>query len=160
MATLTISGRPQEPSQEILQPIFSSALTKSLRSGAITALAAVIFTPIPALGGAIFGATSHFSGFLVNVLLDKVGCNPDSPLGRILKWVVSFFASIGIAATVTTLLGIPITFTGGLILTGAALLTSCLAICVFAGAVLIMTSCLAICVFAGAVLIIRKASAF
>ena len=143
MATLTILERPQEPTLEIPQPTLSSALTGSLMSGAITALAAVIFTPIPALGGAIFGATSHFSGFLVNVLLHKVGCNPDTPLGKILKWAVSFFASIAIAATVTTLVSIPITFTSGLILTGAAKLTSCLVTCAFVGAVLLLRLCAA-----------------
>jgi len=67
--------------------------------------------------------------------LDKAGCNPDTPLGKILKWAASFFASIAIAATVTTLVSIPITFTSGLILTGAAILTSCLVTCAFVGAV-------------------------
>jgi len=134
MATLSPLTSPQDPSHET-PPTFSSALTGSLASGALTALAAVIFTPIPALGGAIFGATSHFSGYLVNVLLDKMGCNPDSTLGKILKFGVSFFASLAIATAVTTLLGFPLTLVSGLILTGAAMVTSCMVACACAGAI-------------------------
>jgi len=135
MSVLPVLDNPQDPQIDIPKPTLSTALCGSLMTGALTAAAAVIFTPIPALGGAIFGATSHFSGHLINVLLDKVGCSPDSGLGKVLKWAVSFFASIAIAAAVTTMVGIPITFTSGLILTGAALVTSCLATCAFIGAV-------------------------
>jgi hypothetical protein len=108
------------------QLLFGAAL-----SAGTGAVAAALFTTIGPVGGAIFGVSSFLSGRLVHFIFDKVDCFPESNVAKIAKFVLSSLGGIAAGALIATAVGVPLTFTAGLILTlgmGVVTLTSLLVI--------------------------------
>lgn len=117
-----------------------SLLSAGLHVGAYAI--AGLLTPVGPLGGAIFGATSYLGSYVIGVICDNLNCDPNNELAKTIKYVSSVLGSIAIASTITTLVGFPITFTTGAVLTIASGLIAitgivagaCLGISALAGA--------------------------
>ncbi len=101
----------------------NSIIKEAIAAGAVGALAACVMTTINPIAGAIFGVTSTCGGELVCTLTDSVKCLNNSTAGKIANLVLTLLGAIGAGILATSLMGFPLTFTAGVTLTGAFILT-------------------------------------
>jgi hypothetical protein len=81
-------------------------------SAGVGALAAVAFTVINPIGGAIFGATGALTGIVTNCIMDALGHDTmDARAFRITKLIITGVLSAVAATFAIALAGVPITFT-------------------------------------------------
>ncbi len=95
------------------------------------ALAAGLFTSISPIGGAIFGIGSLGGNYLVHWLCEKTNVPQESTLSKVISCVLKVLGGVFIGAFAATLLGFPISFTAGIILTAAMIGTALITIPIF-----------------------------
>ncbi len=100
-----------------------SFIGKTIMNGCTGGFSAWALTTINPIAGAVFGITSTWGRHIVSSLTDSMKCAKDSTAGKIASFAVEFLGGIGIGVLATSFLGFPLTFTTGLILTGAWALT-------------------------------------
>ncbi len=110
-----------------------SFIGETIMSGCTGAFSAWALTTINPIAGAVFGITSTWGSHIVSKLNDSMKCTTDSAVGKIAAFALQFLGGIGIGVLATSLLGFPLTFTAGLVLTGAWVLTG-IAFSLIAGA--------------------------
>lgn len=109
-------GQPTNPPLPL--KFFSPAQMVFVTTWVVTAnaIAAAIFTAIPAVGGAVFGITYIFSARLIHWTCDKTGYCLDNIIFRVAQFALSTIGGIAAAALITTIVGFPMTMTAGIIL--------------------------------------------
>ena len=95
------------------------------------ALAAGLFTAISPIGGAIFGIGSLGGNYLVHWLCEKTNVPQESTLSKVIACVMKVLGGIFIGGLVASILGFPISFTAGLVLTAAMIATALITIPLF-----------------------------
>lgn len=110
-----------------------SFLGQTAVNAATGAFSAWALTTINPVAGALFCVTSTWGQRIVASLTTSMQCTSQSAIGLITKFAIEVLAGIGTGVLVTTLMGYPLTFTAGLILTGAWICTG-IAFSLIAGA--------------------------
>lgn len=100
----------------VVQPSLSEDIAGAVIYAGLGAFAASAFTTINPLAGAIFGATSSLGTRAIDWILNKMGLPEDTSAGKIIKFAISFFGGIAIGGLAVSVLGFPMTFAGGVVL--------------------------------------------
>jgi hypothetical protein len=122
-----------------------SFICENIMSGSIGAASAWAFTTINPIAGAIFGVTSTWGTHIVEFLNETMKCTADSTVGKVAGFTIQALGGIGLGVLATTLAGYPLTFTAGVILTAATIVTALAVamigtVCVVTGAVALKSS--------------------
>jgi hypothetical protein len=114
------------PQDSESQPPFAIQLlsntVKVVACGATGYIAAMVFSIVDPVGGAIFGVSSTASGIVIEFLVEKLGIS--STCAKVAFFAFTFIASTAIATAITTASGFPITFLGSIGLTIAMFVTA------------------------------------
>ena len=121
--TTTAAATTQTNVEEAIRKAQEALSNPALRISGIlifagtTAISAALFTPIGAMGGAIYGLSYFATNHSVAWICEKLNYCPDNIIFKITQFVLPMLAGFGAGIASLSLLSYPITVTSALMIT-------------------------------------------